>query len=448
MTINYVCDIEIESHDREVQVPEVKSNFVRFGDLAIELGLSNAELVTKSFKLGIRVITADIANYLLAEVEANLLRVQINELVSVEPDESQLKKKSIKKKSKPRIETSDLTTPEMFAKFYQKEIGEVITFCNSYGFNIEHPNQRLTIKQINLLYKQFDIAELLKVDNLGAPLQSTFGNLLREASSAPEAKSKSHVNASHGKQRNKRISVLADELNVQEVTLRWLIGAVRVNVLEGKQPKIDVRYESLIRTACEVWAQLPEGTNMVDRMRVSKIAKRSGLEVKDLMGLSSQFNIQIQNKSFVSAADGVYLQTLCLSHKVEVPASREEDVVPMAQASLSEDRVQYHKSNYVRQNFTNVKFNGSDFKQVNFGYSDVSNADFSGCLIVESQLIRVTAVGAIFDDSKILNCSFDFADLTGASFLNSELSAVSFRKATFAKTIWIDGRLINSESEI
>ena len=58
------------------------------------------------------------------------------------------------------------------------------------------------------------------------------------------------------------------------------------------------------------------------------------------------------------------------------------------------------------------------------------------------------AVGSVFVNAKISNCSFDFADLTGASFLNSELSAVSFRKATFAKTIWIDGRLINSESEI
>ena len=448
MTINYVCDIEIESEDQKVQVPETKPNCVRFGDLAIELGLSNAELVTKSFKLGIRVMTADIANYLLSEVEASLLRVQINELASVEPDESRLKKKSVKKKSKPKIETSDLTTPEMFAEFYQKEIGEVITFCNSYGFNIKHPNQRLTVKQINLLYKQFDIAELSKVDNLGAPLKSTFGNLLHEASGAPEIKPKSHVNASQGKKRNKRISVLADELNVQEVTLRWLIGAVRANVIEGKQPKIDVRYESLIRTACEVWAQLPEGTNMVDRMRVSKIVKRSGLEVKDLMRLCSEVNIQIQNKSFVSAADGVYLQTLCLSHKVETPASREEDVVPMALASLSEDRVQYRNSNYVRQNFTNVKFNSSDFRQVNFGYADISGSDFTGCSLKDSQLTRVRAVGSVFVNAKISNCSFDFADLTGASFLNSELSAVSFRKATFAKTIWIDGRLINSESEI
>lgn len=80
-------------------MPEVRPNCVRFGDLAIELGLSNAELVTKSFKLGIRVITADIANYLLAEVEANLLRAQINEPVNVEPDRSRLKRKVLKRKA-------------------------------------------------------------------------------------------------------------------------------------------------------------------------------------------------------------------------------------------------------------------------------------------------------------------------------------------------------------
>ena len=425
-----------------------KANYVRFRDLAIELGLTNPELVTKSFRFGIKVITGDVANHQFSKSEADLLRESIDEPKIDKPEDGRSKKKKNKKKSKSKTDPEDLTTLIMFADFYQKEIGEVITFCNSYGFNIKDPSQRLTVKQINLLYKQFDIAELLKVDNLGAPLKSTFGNLLHEASGAPEVKPKSHVNASQGKQRNKRISVLADELNVQEVTLRWLIGAVRANVIEGKQPKIDVRYESLIRTACEVWAQLPEGTNMVDRMRVSKIVKRSGLEVKDLMRLCSEVNIQIQNKSFVSAADGVYLQTLCLSHKVETPASREEDVVPMALASLSEDRVQYRNSNYVRQNFTNVKFNSSDFRQVNFGYADISGSDFTGCSLKDSQLTRVRAVGSVFVNAKISNCSFDFADLTGASFLNSELSAVSFRKATFAKTIWIDGRLINSESEI
>ena len=429
-------------------MPEAKPNCVRFGDLAIELGLSNAELVTKSFKLGIRVMTADIANYLLAEVEANLLRAQFNELVNVEPDKSRLKKKSIKKKSKPRIESSDLTTPEMFAEFYQKEIAEVITFCKSFGFNIEHPSQRLTVKQINLLYQQFDMAELLKVDNLVAPLQSTFGNLLGDARGVSEVKPKLNVNASHVKQKNKRISVLADELNVQEVTLRWLIGAVRANVIEGKQPKIDVRHEILIRTACDVWSQLPEGTNMVDRMRVSKIAKRSGLEVKDLINLCTESKIQIQNRSFVSAADGVYLQTLCLGHKVKTSASREEELATETVENLSEDRVQYRNSNYVRQDFTNAKFKNSDFRQVNFGYSDVSNADFSGCLIVESQLIRVNAVGTIFDDATISNCSFEFADLTEASFLNTKLEDVSFRKAIFGNTKWVDGRLINSESEI
>ena len=425
-----------------------KANYVRFRDLAIELGLTNPELVTKSFRFGIKVITGDVANHQFSESEADLLRESIDEPKIDKPEDGRSKKKKNKKKSKSKTDPEDLTTLIMFADFYQKEIGEVITFCNSYGFNIKDPSQRLTVKQINLLYKQFGIAELLKVENLGAPLQSTFGNLLLEASGTPEVKPKSHLNVSHGKQKNKRISVLADELNVEEVTLRWLIGAVRANVIEGKQPKIDVRHESLIRTACEVWAQLPEGTNMVDRMRVSKIVKRSGLEVKDLMGLCSEFNIQIQNKSFVSAADGVYLQTLCLSHKVEIPASQEEDVVPKVLESLSEERVQYRNANYARQDFSGAIFKNSDFWQVNFGYADVSQADFSGCSIREAQLTRVHAVGTIFDDSKISNCSFDFADLTGASFLNSELSAVSFRKATFAKTIWIDGRLINSESEI
>ena len=425
-----------------------KANYVRFRDLAIELGLTNPELVTKSFRFGIKVITGDVANHQFSESEADLLRESIDEPKIDKPEDGRSKKKKNKKKSKSKTDPEDLTTLIMFADFYQKEIGEVITFCNSYGFNIKDPSQRLTVKQINLLYKQFGIAELLKVENLGAPLQSTFGNLLLEASGTPEVKPKSHLNVSHGKQRNKRISVLADELNVEEVTLRWLIGAVRANVIEGKQPKIDVRHESLIRTACEVWAQLPEGTNMVDRMRVSKIVKRSGLEVKELMGLCSEFNIQIQNKSFVSAADGVYLQTLCLSHKVEIPASQEEDVVPKVLESLSEERVQYRNANYARQDFSGAIFQNSDFWQVNFGYADVSQADFSGCSIREAQLTRVHAVGTIFDDSKISNCSFDFADLTGASFLNSELSAVSFRKATFVETKWIDGRLINSESEI
>jgi len=55
-------------------VSEKLPNGVRFGDLAIELGLSNAELVTKSFKVGIKVITSDVANYQLSQFEAEHFR--------------------------------------------------------------------------------------------------------------------------------------------------------------------------------------------------------------------------------------------------------------------------------------------------------------------------------------------------------------------------------------
>ena len=437
-----------ESHDRQVEVSAVKANCVRFRDLAIELGLTSAELVTKSFRFGIKVITGDVANHQFLESEADLLRKSIDEPKIDKPEDGRSKKKKNKKKSKSKIEPDDLTTPIMFAEFYQKEIGEVTAFCNSYGFNIKDPSQRLTVRQINLLYKQFGIADMLAVDNLSAPLQSVFGELLRDAKEAPVIKPKLEVKASQAKQKNKRISVLAHELNIQEVTLRWLIDAVRANVIEGKQPKIDVKDESIIKTACEVWAQLPSGTNMVNRMRFSKIAKRSGAEIKDLSELCDEFNIEIQNKSFVSAADGVYLQALYIIKKVDAPAGRDDDVALEIKESLSEDRVQYRNANYVRQGFLGAIFKNSDFWQVNFGYADISQADFSGCSIRESQLTRVRAVGTIFDDTMISNCSFEFADLTDTSFLNSKLIEVSFRKATFANTKWIDGRLINSESEI
>ncbi len=504
-------------HDRQVQLSAVNSNCVRFGDLAIELRLTNAELVSKSFRLGIKVITGDVANYQYSNFEADLLRQSLGDPEKDKSDESRGKKNKIRKTSKPKLkDADDLTTPAMFAEYYKKEVDEVLTVCNSSGFNIRHPEQRLTIKQINLLYKLFASDEIsFGIDSV-SPLKNAIGDLLDDAkSSATNVKKAKRVHeiasefgmtnaevidlchklgigvkgpsstvieqqvvrlraraerdglirdipstvvsekqalkisvTSKTVQKKKRISVLADQLKIQELTLRWLIDAVRVAIIEGKQPKINVRDEAIVKAACEVWAKLPVDTNMIARMRVSKIAKRSGATIKDLFELCDDFDIKVHSKSFVSAADGVFLQVLRGHKTVEAPLQRDEEIVLETVSVPSVERVQYRNTSYSRQNFAAISFENSDFIQVNFGYADVSGSNFTGCSIKESQLTRVRAVGTVFANATISNCSFEFADLTEAIFLNSELSAVSFRKATFAKTIWIDGRLINSESEI
>lgn len=495
----------------------VNPDCVSFGELATELGLTNAELVSKSFRLGIKVITGDVANHQFSVDEAALLRQSTASPNKNEPDRRRDKKKKNKKTSKTRTQIADdLTTPTMFADYYKKSVEEVLAICNSHGFNVLHPEQRLTIKQINLLYKNFALGEISLGINLVSPLKNAIGDLLSDAKNSATsfkkgkrvhelAKELGMTNAEvidlchklgigvkgpsstvieqqadrlraraerdgltrgaqltaafekpvikilaepKSDQKNKRISVLANELNVQELTLRWLIDAVRATVIEGKQPKISLRDEAIVKAACEVWANLPVDTNMIDRMRVSKIAKRSGATIKDLFKLCNDFNIKIQNKSFVSASDGVFLQTLYSRKSTEAPSKNNEEIVPQ-QANVSGiERVQYRNTSYLRQNFVETSFINSDFQQVNFGYADISGSDFTGCLLKDSLLTRVRAVGSVFVNTKISNCSFEFADLTGASFLNSELSAVSFRKATFAETKWIDGRLINSESEI
>lgn len=494
----------------------VNPDCVRFGELAIELGLTNAELVSRSFRLGIKVITGDVANHQYSVDEAALLRQSTASPNKNEPDRRRDKKKKNKKTSKTRTQIGDdLTTPTMFAEYYKKSVEEVLAVCNSHGFNVLHPEQRLTIKQIDSLYKIFALGEISLGINLVSPLKNAIGDLLSDAKNSATrwegkrvhelAKELGMTNAEvidlchklgigvkgpsstvieaqadrlrsragrdglirdtqstaafekpvikiraelKSDQKNKRISVLANELNVQELTLRWLIDAVRATVIEGKQPKINLRDEALVKAACEVWANLPVDKNMIDRMRVSKIAKRSGATIKDLFKLCNDLNIKIQNKSFVSASDGVFLQTLYSRKGTEAPSKNNEEVVPQQANVLGVERVQYRNTSYLRQNFAETSFVNSDFQQVNFGYADISGSDFTGCSLRDSQLTRVRAVGSVFVNAKISNCSFDFADLTGANFLDSEVSAVSFRKATFAETTWFDGRLINSESEI
>lgn len=494
----------------------VNPDCVRFGELAIELGLTNAELVSRSFRLGIKVITGDVANHQYSVDEAALLRQSTASPNKNEPDRRRDKKKKNKKTSKTRTQIGDdLTTPTMFAEYYKKSVEEVLAVCNSHGFNVLHPEQRLTIKQIDSLYKIFALGEISLGINLVSPLKNAIGDLLGDAKNSATrwegkrvhelAKELGMTNAEvidlchklgigvkgpsstvieaqadrlrsragrdglirdtqstaafekpvikiraelKSDQKNKRISVLANELNVQELTLRWLIDAVRATVIEGKQPKINLRDEALVKAACEVWANLPVDKNMIDRMRVSKIAKRSGATIKDLFKLCNDLNIKIQNKSFVSASDGVFLQTLYSRKGTEAPSKNNEEVVPQQANVPGVERVQYRNTSYLRQNFAETSFVNSDFQQVNFGYADISGSDFTGCSLRDSQLTRVRAVGSVFVNAKISNCSFDFADLTGANFLDSEVSAVSFRKATFAETTWFDGRLINSESEI
>ena len=82
-----------ESHDRQVEVSAEKANCVRFRDLAIELGLTNPELVTKSFRFGIKVITGDVANHQFSQSEADLLRESIDEPKIDKPEDGRSKKK-------------------------------------------------------------------------------------------------------------------------------------------------------------------------------------------------------------------------------------------------------------------------------------------------------------------------------------------------------------------
>ena len=429
-------------------VSMVKPNCVRLQDLAVELGLSNAELITKSFSLGFNVITADVSNYEFSEVEAGVLRELIKANANAAPSKEDNKKQKKKKKFRIIKNVDEFTTPEILADYLKRDVLDLIIFCNSYGFNIKNAQQNLTAKQVDLLYEKLEITENLLAKNSGDPLQSTIGDLLRNANEAPLRVPKVQTKSSRGKEKNKRISVLAKELKVQELTLRWLIDAVRVPVIEGKQQKFEVRHESLIKTACDIWAELPESKNMVDRMRLTKIAKRVGASTSDLCDMCDEFLISIQNKTFVSASDGVFLQTLYVCKEGKDLIHRDLDVSPEPSVSNVAIRVQYRNANYVRQDFANVSFKNSDFLQVNFSYSDISGADFSYCAMTELKMIRVTAMNTNFEEAIVKNCSFEFADLTGASFFNAKFEDVNFRKAIFSNTKWTDGRVVNSELEI
>jgi hypothetical protein len=343
------------------------------------------------------------------------------------------------------------------AEHFKIEVSEMMKICASFGFNIQFPTQRLTIKQTNLLYEKFGTNDLLQQESSGHSLKSAIGDLLSEA---PIYEVKTKAQSSVTKQKNKRISVLAEELAIQEMTLRWIVEAVRVGVLEGKQPKIDVRHEDLVKAACLVWVGLPDSKNMVDRVRLSKISKRLNSSINDLIAVCKKFDISAINKTFLSASDSIYLQALFVSGSIPGLHSKDNNQAEAHSFAKQDDdqdsigenkevrvkpRVQYRNLNYSRQNFSDSPFKDSDFIGVNFNYSDISYANFSNCSLTESQLIRVIAVNTNFEETTINNCNFEFSDLTGASFLKAKLENVNFRKAIFSNTTWTDGRVIDSE---
>ena len=136
---------------------------VRFKDLARELGLSNPELVTKSFGLGIKIITTDVVNFLYTKEEAESVRESVKKSEHSEVFTTEKKKKKKKKNSgQAKKVTEEPATPEILAEHFKIEVSEMMKICASFGFNVQFPTQRLTIKQTNLLYEKFGTNDLLQ----------------------------------------------------------------------------------------------------------------------------------------------------------------------------------------------------------------------------------------------------------------------------------------------
>ena len=194
-----------------------KPDGVRFSDLARDLNLTNAELIVKSYKLGLKILAVDLGNYRLTVEDADLIRLCIHdENTDIVIDQRPNRRAT--KKSKKRIREVVLRTPQEFADYYERKTEDVLKVCKQSGFNQPLADTKLTSRQIVVLTRILSAEAVVKPDGLDEPLSSPIGDLLTIAMLPPsEIVKKTKIQGSR-KATRKRVSVISDEMNLSEVT--------------------------------------------------------------------------------------------------------------------------------------------------------------------------------------------------------------------------------------
>ena len=428
---------------------------ISFFRLADELGLKKAEMIEHCTQFGLYIYGVSLANVIIPIDKAEKIR------------KSAKKKKPGSKKSKTTLQKLSVDvaidkTLEQIAETFDMTAIEILDLCLHSGFPIASVSDSLTkrqrLKLMEILLKS-DVDSFNANQNVGGnEIKSLVEKALKEPQKPQKIVSSKKKTDKILPSNAKRVSQLSRDLGVDADELEWVCKACRVPLAGGKKTSFDVKYEERVRLALGIWIEIRDLRSDVSDIRISKLAKRLKIELKEVKHACNKVGIAIVQERFISVEDELLLlvalkfgestglyeySTMASSSKVLVlpkPGNRiPVDDLGGTQLIGSFDPLRelqsYRNVDLTRQKITEFSFEGCDMVEVNLSHSDISESNFSNAIMKQSRLIRVVGIASIFRGTDLSATMADFADFTGSDFSGANLRGGSFRRVDFSHAV-------------
>ena len=438
--------------DKELVVEDSGISFFRLAD---ELSLKKAEMIEHCTKAGLYIYGVALSNVVIPSDKAEKIR------------KSAKKKKPGSKNSKTTsqklsVDASIDKTLEQIAETFNITPNEILDLCLHNGFPIASISDSLTkrqrLKLMEILLKS-DVDSFNANQNVGGnEIKSLVEKALKEPQKPQKIVSSKKKTDKILPSNAKRVAQLSRDLGVDADELEWVCNACRVPLVGGKKTSFDIKYEERIRRALEIWTEIRDLRSDVSDVRISKLAKRLQIELKEVKQACNKVGIAIKQERFISVEDELFLivalkfgdstglyehSTMASPPKVLV-LPKPGNLIPIDDVGSTplirsikppQAAQSYRNVDLTRQKITEFNFKRCDMVDVNLSYSDISESDFSNAIMKQSRLIRVVGIASIFRGTDLSATTADFADFTGSDFSGANLRGGSFRKVDFSHAV-------------
>jgi uncharacterized protein YjbI with pentapeptide repeats len=255
---------------------------------------------------------------------------------------------------------------------------------------------------------------------------------LESKDSEKGAKSKKSGNEVAFVATSKRLKLVANENGITEELLNSLCVAVDIPVISNKKSlKIDVQYLDQLLLTIAVMKEVQQHKSADEKVRISKIAKTFGVQAKEVRDLCEANDITVLSERFIdSEAETIILVLLQLKAKSGGEVELAEDLVADDKPKLSKTAsVDYSGLSLTRQNIHDYDFSKSVMHEVDFSYSKLSALSFKNSQLQRSLFVQVEIKNSTFEMASFQTSNLDFIRAENVDFKNANLSECSFRKA-------------------
>ena len=434
----------------------VEDSGISFFRLADELSLKKAEMIEHCTKAGLYIYGVSLSNVIIPNDKAEKIR------------KSAKKKKPGSKNSKTTsqklsVDASIDKTLEQIAETFNITPNEILDLCLHNGFPIASISDSLTkrqrLKLMEILLKS-DVDSFNANQNVGGnEIKSLVEKALKEPQKRQKILSSKKRTDKILPSNAKRVSQLSRDLGVDADELEWVCKACRVPLAGGKKMSFDVKYEERVRLALGIWIEIRDLRSDVSDVRISKLAKRLKIELKEVKHACNKVGIAIVQERFISVEDELLLlvalkfgestglyeySTMASPSKFLVLPKPGFGLVPIDDLGGNPligsfdpllEVQSYRNVDLTRQKITEFSFVGCDMVEVNLSHSDISESNFSNAIMKQSRLIRVVGIASIFRGTDLSATMADFADFTGSDFSGANLRGGSFRRVDFSHAV-------------